>query len=134
LTGLQAITAQNGWAMAITGALIVMAGLAAQSFIISQLHRIITLFERRPKDSAQRMASPATGLAAAEADLLNDVAAAARIYQPLTAELGDQFELSMLYQVFTRENLPHPHLTIRSLRECGFLVPIGEGLFCWKTV
>ena len=133
MTGLQAISAQNGWAMAVTGALIVMVGLAAQSFIISQLHKIIALFERGPKDATRQNASPAADLAAAEADLLNDVATTARLYRPLTAELGDQFEIYLLYQLLTQEDLPHPHLTIRSLREAGLLIPVGEGLFSWKT-
>ena len=134
MTGLQAISAQNGWAMAGIGALIVMIGLAILSFTISQLHRIIAFIERRPKDSIQSDETPEVDLAIAEVNLLNDVHSTARVYQPLTAELGDQFELHMLYQILIEENLPHPHLTIRSLRESGFLVPMGEGLFCWKSI
>ena len=44
--GLEAISAQNGWAMAIAGALIVMAGLTVLSFVISQLHKIAALLEK----------------------------------------------------------------------------------------
>ncbi|MEJ2270181.1 MAG: hypothetical protein P8Y04_10475, partial [Desulfobulbaceae bacterium] len=46
MIGLQAISANNGWSMAFVGALIVMCGLASLSFIISQLHKIIGLFEK----------------------------------------------------------------------------------------
>ena len=45
--GLEAIQAHNGWAMAVTGAIIVMIGLSILSFIISQLHRIIDLVDDR---------------------------------------------------------------------------------------
>lgn len=134
MTGLDAISAQNGWAMAGIGALIVMIGLAILSFTISQLHKIIAIIERRPKDPVRNDETPQADLAEAETDLLNDIHSAARIYRPLTAELGDHFELSMLYQILIREDLPHPHLTVRSLREGGFLVPMGEGLYCWKIV
>ena len=47
MNGLTAISAQNGWAMAITGAFIVMGGLALLALIISQMHRVIGFWERR---------------------------------------------------------------------------------------
>ena len=126
MIGLEAISAHNGWAMAITGTIIVMCGLSALAFIISQLHKIIGLFEKKKKDAAP-VAQPS-----ADIDVLNDPDGAARLYQPLTAELGDSFQLAQLYQVFERESLPHPHLTINAMREAGYLQPAGEGLFSWK--
>ena len=44
--GLDAISAANGWAMAIAGALIVMTGLTVLSFVISQLHKVAGLLEK----------------------------------------------------------------------------------------
>jgi hypothetical protein len=132
--GLAAISANNGWAMAVAGAIIVMCGLAALSFIISQLHRMIALFENirgtkeEPVDS-----EPSLAQLSMEIDILDDLAAAARIFRPLTEQLGDRFELSKLYNAFRKEDLPHPHLTIRALREGGFLLQTGEGTFCWKS-
>ncbi|WP_300459313.1 OadG family protein [Desulfobacula sp.] len=49
--GLEAINAYNGWAMAITGPLIVISGLAILSIIISQLHKIIAIFDKKPKET-----------------------------------------------------------------------------------
>ncbi|MEJ2331750.1 MAG: OadG family protein [Desulfobulbaceae bacterium] len=89
MIGLQAISANNGWSMAFVGALIVMCGLASLSFIISQLHKIIGLFEKK---------------------------------------------LVKLYEIFERENLPHPHLTISAFRDAGYLIPLGSGLFSWQKV
>ena len=126
MIGLQAISAHNGWAMAITGAIIVMCGLSALAFIISQLHKVIGLFEKK-KAAALHPAQPP-----AEIDILNDLAAAARLYQPMTADLGEKFPLSQLYSIFEKESLPHPHLTINAMREAGYLQPAGEGLFSWK--
>ena len=124
--GLEAISAHNGWAMAVTGTIIVMCGLSALAFIISQLHKIIGLFEEKKKET------PPPAQPSADIDILNDLPVTALLYQPLTAELGDSFPLAELYRIFERESLPHPHLTISALREAEYLRPSGEGLFSWK--
>jgi len=126
MLGLEAISAQNGWAMAITGTIIVMSGLSILAFIISQLHKIIGLFEEKKKASSH-FVQPA-----ADFEILNDLESTARLYMPLTDELGDRFHLTDLYRIFEKENLPHPHLTIRSLRAAEYLLSQGEGLFSWK--
>ncbi len=128
MPGLEAISAHNGWAMAITGTIIVMCGLSALAFIISQLHKIIALFEKR-KEAEPYLVRPA-----ADVDTLNDLEATARKYKPLTADLGDSFHLTELYRKFEKEKLPHPHLTIRALRAAEYLQPLGEGVFCWKNI
>ncbi len=53
--GLEAIQTYNGWAMAITGAVIVMIGLTILSFIISQLHRIIDIVDNRNDRKAKKL-------------------------------------------------------------------------------
>jgi len=126
MLGLEAISAQNGWAMAITGTIIVMSGLSILAFIISQLHKIIGLFEEKKKASSH-FVQPA-----ADFEILNDLESTARLYMPLTDELGDRFHLTDLYRIFEKENLPHPHLTIRTLRAAEYLLPMGEELFSWK--
>lgn len=131
MTGIDAITANNGWVMAITGALIVMCGLAVLSFLISQLHKIIALFEKKQPQPVPEE----KGESAEKASLfiLDDLAATARIYQGISVQLGPKFDLIKLYQLLNSETLPHPHITIRSLRDAGYLAPAGDGLFCWKT-
>ena len=126
MIGLQAISAHNGWAMAITGAIIVMCGLSALAFIISQLHKVIGLFEKKKAAALHPAQSPA------DIDILNDLAGAARLYQPMTVDLGEKFHLSQLYRLFEKEQLPHPHLTIRALRAAGYIQSLGDELFSWK--
>jgi len=125
MIGLEAITAYNGWTMAVTGTLIVMSGLAVLAFIISQLHKIIGLFEKKK-------APPQVSLQSAEVNILTDLEATARMYRPLTKDLGDTFQLAQLYRIFEKEGLPHPHLTIRALRAAKYLQRSGEGVFSWK--
>lgn len=140
MLGIDAITANNGWAMALTGACIVMTGLAVLSFVISQLHKIIALTEGKEKHSISKAepvppeVGPVVAELAAEIDILDDLPAAARIYSSLTADLGEVFSLAALHQISQKENLPHPHITIMALRGAGFLAPVGEGNFTWKNI
>ncbi|MBT8339268.1 MAG: OadG family protein [Desulfatitalea sp.] len=127
------IAANNGWAMAIAGAIIVILGLTTLSFIISQLHKIIALFEQ--KQITPEPATPAccTDHGEADIDFLNDLDASARLYQVLSDDLGNSFDIAKLYQRSHRDQLPHPHITIRALRETGYLIPQGDGRFSWKN-
>lgn len=126
MIGLEAISANNGWAMAFIGAIIVMCGLATLSFIISQLHKIIALFEKK------KAVAPTITELPADIDILNNLEVAARTYQLITVDLGESFELVKLYERFERESLPHPHLTISAFRDAGYLIPLGSGLFSWR--
>jgi len=133
LTFIENVSVNNGWAMAVIGALIVMVGLAVLATIISQLHRIIAFFDRRTGKDTNLMSAPTTRLASAQTDLLNDPAGAAVVYKPLAADLGEKFKLSKLYALLKQENNAHPHLTIRSLRDAGYLIRVEDDLFCWKV-
>ena len=137
MQGFAAISAQNGWAMALAGACIVMIGLAVLAFIISQLHKIVNLLEKKApqtEEPAPQKAVSKTESVSVVENILDDLAATAMICKPLTAGLGETFELTKLYQVFEKENLPHPHITIRALREAGYLAPAGVGSFSWKNI
>ncbi len=133
--GLEAIQAQNGWAMAFTGAVIVMTGLAVLSFIISQLHRIIDIVDglmNRKSKNTTAMDQKSISESQPVIPPLSDLSETSKRFQPLTQEIGDPFDIAALFQIFIHHDDPHPHLTIRSLREQGYLVPAGEGLFTWK--
>ncbi|MEJ2660187.1 MAG: OadG family protein [Desulfobacteraceae bacterium] len=122
MLGIDAITANNGWAMAITGACIVMCGLALLSFVISQLHKIIALTEGKAKKHSPptpEPASPAVGLSAADIDLLDDLPAAARFYNSLTWILEKSF--------------PFQHFT-GSVRKKTFLIPTSPLWRCAEPV
>lgn len=133
--GLEAINAHNGWAMAVTGAVIVAIGLSVLSFIISQLHRITDIVDSRNAQKLKKLnvQSPAD-VSASQPVLppLSNLGETMNHFKLLTQEIGDPFDLAALFQIFIHHDDPHPHLTIRSLREQGYLVSAGEGLFSWK--
>ena len=137
MQGFDAITAQNGWAMAATGACIVITGLAVLSFFISQLHRILGLFEKNdtkvpeiPEKSP--VAAPVAETGAT--DPLSDLAATAKKYQNLTLQLGETFGLAQLYHALEAAQDPHPHITVRELKTNGYLAAADEGDFSWTDI
>ena len=132
--GLEAISAQNGWAMAVAGAMIVMAGLTVLALVISQLHKIAAFLEKGAEKRSEK--TQAVKIAPQEAVVPKppafDIDEAQARLKPLVAELGESFELTNLYELAYSGELPHVHLSIRSLRESGVIVPVGDGRFVWR--
>ena len=135
--GLEAISANNGWAMAIAGALIVISGLTVLAFVIAQLHKLIGLFEKleqKQKQKKELLKKEAKDKQKAPSldRCLSNIDETADLYQPLVEQLNDSFQLRELYEISRKNNFPHPHLTIRHLRSAGILVPKGDGIFYWS--
>ncbi len=134
MSGFEYINHHNGWAMAIAGALIVFTGLSVLSFIISQLHKIVRFFEKKSETPTVTVTEPCVEASASDAltlDDLSDLDQIAKLYKPLVDQLEQPFALSALYQLANAENIPHPHLTIKYLRESNILVAQEADLFIW---
>lgn len=131
--GLEAISAHNGWAMAFAGACIVLTGLSVLSFIISQFPRFVSIFEKDEKVAAPSEAPEPAPKPLAETEMPAETDAAAELYGPLIKGLGEEFQLQELYALFMEQNLPHPHITIRTFREAGLLTPTETGTFLWTA-
>ncbi len=136
--GFHAITTQNGWAMAVVGALIVFAGLVILSSVISQLHKVLLFWEKRhpvfknnhkmPEDNEPEEASALN----VPKEFPTDLDETARLYQPLIEEIGETFYLSDLYEIAKNNDFPHPHITLTAFRESEILLPYGDGVFGWN--
>ena len=131
--GLAAISANNGWAMALAGALIVIAGLAVLAAVISQLQKIAGFIENRRTSAGSMDTAVAVETSPRSEEPVCELDSAEDIYRPLAQELSDTFDLAELYDLAKRNDLPHVHLSIRSLRQCGIIISAGEGRFCWKS-
>ena len=126
--------------MAITGPLIVMTGLAILSIIISQLHKIVAILDKKPKPTEEPVVEKQTTEPTVEKKdeiavpkvLPDDILETADIYQELIDKLEQPFKLSDLYKVADENNFPHPILTVSRLRDEGILVDEGDGLFIWS--
>ena len=129
--GLEAISANNGWAMAITGPLIVMSGLIILSIIISQLHKLVAIFDKKAEQTSEHPIKSKDEISVPKI-FPNDISETAEIYKMLIDKLEQPFELNDLYQAAEQNNFPHPILTVSRLRSAGILISKGEGLFIWN--
>ena len=136
--GFENITANNGWAMAAVGASIVFVGLVILSFVISQIHKILEFWEQRDKRGTQRKTEPAQTAETRQPEVpvyrehrIPTVKELASIYNPLVEQLKEPFQIVQLFEISKKMDLPHPHLSIKSLQEAGILVAQGEGRFTW---
>ena len=127
--GIEAITAKNGWAMALTGALIVMLGLTVLSLVISQLKRLADFIENRQLDTMPLEQPALTDKEVSSFDI-DEIQSR---YRLMAEQLGDSFDLARLYHLANDSGYPHVHLSIRSLRESGRLIPLGDGMFAWQN-
>jgi hypothetical protein len=137
LFGFENISANNGWAMAVVGASIVFLGLVVLSFVISQVHKILKLWEQRDefleRDKKQaQIEEPKTVKApVSRQPRLPSAKELTSIYRPLVEQLKQPFELMQLFEISNKMDLPHPHLSIKYLQEAGVLIPQGDGRFTW---
>ena len=135
--GFENITANNGWAMAVVGATTVFVGLVVLSFVISQIHKILKLWERkdeffnRHKKQAQIEEPKPTKAPVSRQRRLPTVKELTSIYRPLVEQLKQPFDLLQLFEISNKMDLAHPHLSIKYLQEAGVLVPQGDGTFTW---
>lgn len=130
--GIDYITNNNGWAMAVVGATTVFVGLAVLSFVISQVHKLLDAWENRAKDKAVAAERPTEKAPARQEQRLPTVSELCSIYRPLVEQLQEPFLLTQLFEKSKEMDLPHPHLSIKSLQEADVLVARGDGTFTWN--
>jgi hypothetical protein len=126
--------------MAAVGATIVFLGLVVLSFVISQIHKVLKLWDEREKylDRFKKKA-PAVGKEEVDVPIYKErhlptVEALANTYRPLVEKLKEPFKITQLFEIANKNNLPHPHLSIQRLQEADILVAQGDGTFTWNNL
>lgn len=136
--GFDNITANNGWAIAVIGASIVFTGLVVLSFVISQIHKILELWDKRgirqerQKDASVPSAAQKIQGTVYKAQSLPSVDDLISIYRPLVQQLKEPFELPQLFVISNKMDLAHPHLSIKQLWDADVLIAQGDGTFIWN--
>ena len=136
--GLENITNHNGWAIAAVGASIVFMGLVILSLVISQIHRLLSLWEDREKVISRFKQQPAAVKPQETAEMdygdqrLPSVEQLIEAYKPLIEKLEEPFKLSQVFEIAHENDMPHPHLSIQRLQEADVLVAQGDGTFTWN--
>lgn len=141
--GFEAISTHNGWAMALTGALIVFSGLVVLSTVISQLHKVLNLLEggmtrltggrnlNGPQTTSVQIKKEAQKEPDTKPIFPDNIEEIIEEYKVASASLGDSFDLADLYRIAGEMDAPHPYLTISYLRQHQHLKPFGDGMFSW---
>ncbi len=141
--GIEAINAANGWNLAALGILVVFLSLIILSIIISQLHRILAVWDKKEDllpggmtvDRSQIRGNEKAASSGREETVphphvcpgdINEIAA---IWAPLAEKIDDPFLLADLYKLAVKNDFPHPHMTIQRLWQENILVPAGDRMF-----
>jgi hypothetical protein len=124
--------------MAAVGAAIVFSGLVVLTFVISQIHKILKLWDEKEK-FIERFKKKAPAAVAEKTDAvvyserhLPSVDELTRTYKSLVDQLNEPFKLSQLFEIANKNDFPHPHLSIQRLQEANILVTQGDGTFLWN--
>ncbi|CAN2039311.1 MotA/TolQ/ExbB proton channel domain-containing protein [Candidatus Magnetomoraceae bacterium gMMP-15] len=133
MVGLEAIAAHNGWAIAIVGVSIVFLGLLGLSFTISQLPRLIKLWEVRSKIFKGRKHQTLIELEPQLIRPTHGLAEAIRHFTFLTDWLGEPFSLPELIDLAEKRGIVRPYSTLNSLLLEKIIIPDGKGYFLWKS-
>ena len=119
--------------MVAVGWSIVLSGLALLSFTISQLHKILGLWDNR-RNIIAKFKSPSPKKDQPEMPkivLSKDIQETVRQFKLLTNLLGDPFSLPKLIDLSAQRGLPKPHSTVNTLISAKIIVPDGKGYFTW---
>lgn len=137
LLGLKAISAQNGWEFALLGICIVFSGLVLLSLVLSQMHKLLHLWENRSSIGQrlkERLKSDAAvaGSETKKPELISDLIESKRQYQLLVERIGEPFALPRLLRLAKRSGLNRPHATINELLQASIILPDGSGYYTWR--
>lgn len=131
MTGFEAIAAHNGWSIAVVGVSIVFSGLIMLSIIISQLYKVIDLWERRAEFFERRKGGAADRIDLPEIVVTPDMKETVRQYKLLAERLGEPFSLPKLLDLAVRCGLVNPHSTVNRLLQQKVIVPDEDGYYRW---
>ena len=134
MKGLEAIAFYNGWNISMTGVCIVFTALCTLSFIISQLHKGITIWEKRKeyiKKIGKLFSKPKKTIPHRKIRASENFNESARQFHVLTQSMKDPFSLPKLIMLAKQIDLGRPHSTVNDLLFAKLIVPDGKGLYYW---
>ena len=138
--GLEAINANNGWAISVVGVSIVFSGLVMLSLVISQLHKVLALWEnpskikalfkiKQPEDQSDKLQEKEIADQAVFTETQKEVV---KQFSLLIRTMEDHFSLPRLLHLAQISDLKNPHSTLNNLLETKIIIPDGSGFFTWE--
>jgi len=134
LTGLEAISTHNGWAIAAVGVSIVFTGLTVLSLTIAQLHKLLALWDDRDQIYTRFRAASRNEPAADDCLIFvpGDIQEAARNFKMLADRMGEPFSLPALLENAKHCGVGHPHSALNELLLSVIIVPDKNGFYRWN--
>lgn len=143
MTGFEAILHHNGLAMAAVGITIVFTALVALSLIISQLHKLLLIWDDRGTyfEKVRYMFSSAKPIEAGSPQVdkeilgihyFDDIRESSRQFRILIQAMGEPFSLPELIRIAQSFGIEHAHSTVSHLIVNNFIVPDGNGFYRWN--
>lgn len=133
--GLEAINANNGWAISVVGISIVFTGLILLSLVISQLHKVLAVYENPGKIKAwfSRETLSADGLETGSPVMViqEEQKGIAKQFSLLVRTMEDHFSLPRLLHLAQISGIKNPHSNLNLLLKSAIIFPDNEGFFCW---
>ena len=137
--GLDAINANNGWAISVVGVTIVFSGLVMLSFVISQLHKVLAVWENPSKIKALFKAKQPEELPeklkekqiADQAVFTESQKEVAKQFALLVRTMKDPFSLPRLLHLAQISGLKDPCSNLNNLLKTKIIIPDGSGFFIW---
>jgi hypothetical protein len=129
------ITGNSGWSIAALGIMVDLTGmvlLALSVILVPKLSGLMGKTRTALKKSPGRARFRPITESQQSSLSREGIQEIADAYRECAGSLGEVFQLSELYRYTEENGLPHPHLTIKALRESGHLVPEGNGRFRWR--
>lgn len=123
--GLEAINANNGWAISVVGITIVFTGLVSLAMAISRIHKLLDLWENKHKFSLFNKKTPATDPMPME--LTPGQKESARQFKLMADTLNEHFSLPRLLKLAQISGIDHPHATLARLFKAGIIVSDSQG-------
>ena len=133
--GIEAINANNGWAISVVGISIVFSGLVVLSIVISQLYKCLDLYENPGKfkkwfSRENKQDKPLeTGLTLLV--LTEEQKEISKQFALLVNTLEDHFSLSRLLGLARVSGVKNVHSNLNILLKSDIVFPDKEGFFCW---
>jgi len=135
LFGLEAIIAHDGLGISVIGISIVFVSLVLLSFAVSQIHKLIELWDKkntsyqRVKKSQQKdQKTPSVS----DLAIPQDVQKASHQFKLLIKWMGEPFPLPKLLDLSGKCGLSRPHSTINELLKCELIIPAENGYYVWN--
>lgn len=136
--GIEAINANNGWAISAVGITIVFSGLVLLSFVIAQLHKGLDLYENPRKikgwfsfKKKQEKVDNSIETEEILFVLTEEQKEIAKQFALLVSTLEDHFSLPRLLELARISGVKNFHSNLNILLKSDILFPDKEGFFCW---